>query len=132
MILPFWSFIWSHVKILTLCQSLSRKLSYYVKLKEVWYNKNLTMKFLQIFLSCLLKENMYKSGLKTGGHHALFWILEVKRSKILQILNKRDCFYLHSLQRFAFFTAFLAQNLIYTTNIYLTLCLADFLNKIIY
>ena len=36
---------------------------------------------------------MEKSGLKTGGHHA---ILEVKRSKILQKLSKRDCFCLHS------------------------------------
>ena len=32
----------------------------------------------------------------------------------------------------SFFMAFLAQKLTYTTNIYLTLCLADFLNKIIY
>ena len=32
----------------------------------------------------------------------------------------------------SFFMAFLAQKLIYTTNLYLTLCLADFLNKIIY
>ena len=37
-----------------------------------------------------------KSGLKTGRHHAIFWFLEVKRSKILHKLNKRDCFCLHS------------------------------------
>ena len=29
---------------------------------------------------------------KYGGHLAIFWVLEVKRSKILQKLNKRDCF----------------------------------------
>ena len=29
-------------------------------------------------------------------HHAIFWVLEVKRSKILQKLNKWDCFCLHS------------------------------------
>ena len=39
---------------------------------------------------------MSKSGLKTGGHHAIFLVLDVKRSKILQKLNKRDCFCLHS------------------------------------
>ena len=39
---------------------------------------------------------MKKSGLKTGGHHAIFRVLEVKRSKMLQKLNKRDCFCLHS------------------------------------
>ena len=27
-----------------------------------------------------------KAGLKTGGHHAIFWVLKVKRSKILQRL----------------------------------------------
>ena len=39
---------------------------------------------------------MKKSGLKAGGYHANFSLLEVKRSKILQILNKRDCFCLYS------------------------------------
>ena len=34
--------------------------------------------------------------LKTGVHHAIFLVLEVKRSKILQKLNKKDCFCLHS------------------------------------
>ena len=46
-----------------------------------------------------------KSGLKTGCHHANFWVLEVKRSKKLQKLNKRDCFCLwswfHFLWRFS-------------------------------
>ena len=105
MILPFWSFIWSHVKILTLCQSLSRKLSYYVKLKEVWYNKNLTMKSLQIFLSCSLKENMYKSGLKTRGHIKNITKIEQKRPLLFTFLVW-------------FFMAFLAQKLMYTVNIW--------------
>ena len=38
---------------------------------------------------------MEKSDLKTGGHHAIFRVLEIKRSKILHNLNKRDCFCLH-------------------------------------
>ena len=32
---------------------------------------------------------MQKSGLKTAGYHAIFPVLEVKRSKILQKLNKQ-------------------------------------------
>ena len=39
---------------------------------------------------------MQKSGLKTGGHHAILSVLEINRSKILQKLNKSDCFCLHS------------------------------------
>ena len=39
---------------------------------------------------------MEKSGLKKGGHHVNFSVLEVKKSKILQKLNIRDCFSLHS------------------------------------
>ena len=39
---------------------------------------------------------MYKSGLKTGGHHAIFSVLEVKISKLLQEFYKRDWFCLHS------------------------------------
>ena len=39
---------------------------------------------------------MYKPGLKTGGHHAIFSVLEVKISKILQEFYKIDWFCLHS------------------------------------
>ena len=35
---------------------------------------------------------MEKPGLKSGGHHANFSVLEVKRSKILQKLNKEIVF----------------------------------------
>ena len=52
----------------------------------------------------------------------------LKRPKILQKLNKGDCFCLH--YWFHFFMALLAQKLIDTTNI--SLSLADFLNRIIY
>ena len=37
------------------------------------------MKSLQIFLSCSLKENMYKSGLKTRGHIKNITKIEQKR-----------------------------------------------------
>ena len=37
---------------------------------------------------------MYKSRVKTGGHHAIFWVLKVKRSKALQKLNKRVFVYI--------------------------------------
>ena len=57
---------------------------------------------------------MQKSGLKTGGYQAIFSVLEVKRSKLLQKLNKRDwfCLFLDS-----FFMAFLMQRLIHTIDI---------------
>ena len=54
---------------------------------------------------------MQKSGLKTRGHHAIFWVLEVKRSKILQKLNILGCLCLH--YWFHFFMAFLARKLMY-------------------
>ena len=54
------------------------------------------MKFLKVFLSCSLWEDMQKSDSKTGGDHAIFSVLEVKRSKILQKSRKGDSFCLHS------------------------------------
>ena len=35
---------------------------------------------------------MQKSGLKTGGHHAIFSVLGVKRLKIVQKLKKETVF----------------------------------------
>ena len=65
---------------------------------------------------------MYKSGLKSGGHHVNIWVLEVKRSKILQKLNIIDCFRLHFW--FHFLCCFSRINW-FTQEIYdLTLCLA--------
>ena len=55
-----------------------------------------------------------KIRFKNRGHHAIFSILEINRSKILQKINKSDCFCLHSWLHF--FMAFLAQKLIYTLN----------------
>ena len=39
---------------------------------------------------------MQKSGLKPGGHLAIFSVLEINRSKISQKINESDCFCLHS------------------------------------
>ena len=47
-------------------------------------------------MSCSLYENIKKSALKPGSLHTIFSALDVKRSKILQKLNKRDCFCLYS------------------------------------
>ena len=65
----------------------------------------------------------YKSGLKTGDH-------VTKKIKSITKIKKKTLLLFKFLA--SFFMAFLAQKLIYTTNLYLTLCLADFLNKIIY
>ena len=58
---------------------------------------------------------MWKSALKTGGHRAISWVLEVKRSKILQKLNIRYCFCLHSWFNFLCFSG---KNLIYKINVW--------------
>ena len=71
------------------------------------------------------------SGLKIGGHHALFWVLEVKRYyKNITKIKHKGLFLFTFLV--SFFMTFLAQQLIYTINIWLTLCLAHFLSKIIH
>ena len=51
---------------------------------------------------------MQKPSLKAGVTMLFFSVLEVKRSKILQIFNKRDCFCLHSW--FHFLQRFLVKN----------------------
>ena len=60
---------------------------------------------------------------KQGGHHTVFSILEVKRSKILQKLNKRNCFCVHSV---SFLMAFLPQRLIYTIRIWFNFAFGSF------
>ena len=60
----------------------------------------------------------------------IFLVLEVKRSKILQKLNKRDCFCLHSWFHFCDISqtkSDLQNKYIYDS----TLCLANFLSEII-
>ena len=64
-----------------------------------------------------------KSGLKTGDHH------NKKIYKNITKIERKRLLLLTFLV--SFFMAFLAQKLIYTINVYLTLCLADFFNKII-
>ena len=55
---------------------------------------------------------MYKSGLKNRGHHAIFWVLEVKRSKIVP---KRLFLFTFSV---SFLMAFFAERLINIINIW--------------
>ena len=57
-------------------------------LKEVWYNKNLSMNFFVNFPQFFIIRKYVKIRFKK--------VLEVKRSKILQELNKRDCICLHT------------------------------------
>ena len=81
--------------------------------KKVLYMKKLSINFL----------NYVKSALKTGDHHT-------KNTKnITKIEQKRLLLFTFFV---SLFIAFLAQKLIYITNVYLTFCLANFLNKIIY
>ena len=78
------------------------------------------------FPKLFIIEKYVKIRLKNRSLPCYF--LEVKRSKILQKLNLRD--YCYNILGFIFMP-FFAQKLIYTVNMYLTLCLAHFLNKII-
>ena len=53
----------------------------------------ITLNFPELFIT----KKYLKIKFKKEGHHTIFWDLEVKGSKIiLQKLNKRDCFCLHS------------------------------------
>ena len=62
-----------------------------------------------------IKGKYVKIMLKKGSHHAIFWVLEVKRSKILQKLNKRDFLFTFLV---SFFMSLFAQKLIYTIDIW--------------
>ena len=57
-----------------------------------------------------------KTRFKNRGYHAIFSVLEANISKILQKLNKTDCFCLHSW--FHFLWSFFAQKLTDTINIW--------------
>ena len=57
---------------------------------------------------------MWKSGLKTEGHHAIFWVLEVKKMKNITKIEHMSMFLFTLLV--SFFIAFLAQKLIYAIN----------------
>ena len=66
---------------------------------------------------------------KPGGHHVIFGVLEVKRSKILQNYTKKTVFvYILS---FMLYGVSRAKTDIHNKYI-IQLCLAHFLNKIIY
>ena len=62
-----------------------------------------------------LLENMIKWRLKTGAHHAIFWILEINKSKILHKIEQKPLFFFIFLV--SFFMVFLTQKPIYTINV---------------
>ena len=69
---------------------------------------------------------MLKSGQKTKGHQAIFWVLEVKKSKIFKKFNKRLFLFTFLV---SFFEAFLAQKLIYTINIWFNFTFGSFFEQ---
>ena len=68
-----------------------------------------------------------KIRFKSTGHVAIFWVLEIKTSKIVQKLNNRDCFI--DILGFIFFMAFLAQKLIYTINVWFNFVFGSFFEQ---
>ena len=81
--------------------------------------RKISLNFPQLFII----GKYVKLALKTGDHHT-------KNTKNITKIEKKRLLLFTFLV--SLFIAFLARKLIYITNIYLTLCLADFLNKIIY
>ena len=80
------------------------------------------------FPELLIIGKYVKIRFKNRGPPCYF--LEVKRIKNITKTEQNRLFLFTFLV--SFFIVFLAPKLIYTINIYLTLCLAHFLNKIIY
>ena len=70
---------------------------------------------------------MQKSDLKTGDHHNIFKRSKDQKYYVTKVEQKKLFTFFISI-----FMVSLTQKLTYTINIYLTLCLAHFLNKIIY
>ena len=68
---------------------------------------------------------MWKSGLRTVGHHAIFWVLQIKRSKMLQ---KHTRLFLFTFL-VSSFMVLLAQKLIYTINIWFNFAPGLFLEQ---
>ena len=101
-----------------------RKFKYF---KEVWYNKNLSMKFCQIFLSCSLQEKHLKIRFKNRGSPCYFFSSGGQKIKdIIEIEQKRLFLFTFLV---SFFMAFLAQKLIYTINIWFNFVLGPFFEQ---
>ena len=64
--------------------------------KEVWYSKNLSIKFIWIFPSYSLQVNKQKSGLKTGVHQVILQKSKDKKKCITKTERQR-LFCLHFL-----------------------------------
>ena len=67
----------------------------YIYIGEVWYNENLSMKFLY-FPEFFIIGKYEKSGFRTGEYDAIFRFLEAKWSKKIQKVGIGDCFCLLS------------------------------------
>ena len=87
------------------------------------------MKFLLTFPELFIIEKYVKIRFKNRGSPCYFLSSRGQKIKNITKIEQKRLFLFTFLV--SFFMAFLAQKLIYTTNIKLTLSLADFLNKII-
>ena len=102
-----------------------------IYLKEVWYNKNLLIKFLLNFLELFIIGKYVKTKFKNKESPCYFLSFRGQKIKNITKTEQRWLFLFTFLV--SFFIAFLVQKLIYTINIYdLILRLTHVLNKIIY
>ena len=92
-------------------------------IKEVWYNKNLFHEISLSFPELFIIRKYVQIGFKNKGSPYFFLRSRGQKMKILQKLNKRDCFCLHS--RFNFLWRF-SKNLIYKINIWFNFAFGSF------
>ena len=71
-------------------------------------------------------EKYVEIRFENRGHHIIFSVLEVKRSKVLQKLNKRQFLFTFFV---LFFIAFLMQRLIYKINIWFNFVFGSFFEQ---
>ena len=96
------------------------------KKKMFLFKENIQYEISLNFPDLFIIGKYVKIRFKNRSHHAIFWVLEVKRSKTLQKLNKRDFLFTFLV---SFFMAFLAQKLVYTINIWFNFVFGSFFEQ---
>ena len=96
-------------------------------LKEVWYTKNLFMKFLLTFPELFIIEKYVKIRFKNRGSPCYFLSSRGQKIKNITKIEQKRLFLFTFLV--SFFMAFLAQKLIYTINIWFNFVFGSFFQQ---
>ena len=100
---------------------------FFDKLIQINLRRYDTIKISLKFPEFFIIGNYVKTGLKTGGHHAIFRVLEVKRSKNITKIEQKILFLFTLL--ISFFMSFLVQKLIYKINILFNFVFGSFFEQ---